>query len=104
MELVLPVVTALSLGLALVLGIAVVRLSRAERNRSAARIAALSAAAAEPEPARENRSANGGRVSLRTRRCRQGAACRPLGVGACIGVLGVVAHGSNLAGTPLDRG
>ena len=53
MELLLPVVTALASGLALILGIAVVRLSRAERNRSAARIAALSAAAAEPEPARE---------------------------------------------------
>lgn len=53
MELVLPVVTALSLGLALILGIAVVRLSRAERNRSAARVASLSAAAAEPEPMRE---------------------------------------------------
>ena len=53
MELVLLLVTAASLGLALVMGLFVVRLSRAETARSAARVAALSAAASEPEPARE---------------------------------------------------
>ena len=53
MELVFLVVTAASLGLALVMGLLLVRLSRAESARSAARVAALSAAASEPEPVRE---------------------------------------------------
>lgn len=49
MELLLLAVSAVSLALALVMGLSVVRLSRAERTRAAARVAALSAAAAAPE-------------------------------------------------------
>ena len=49
MELLLLAVSAVSLMLALVMSLSVVRLSRAERTRAAARVAALSAAAAEPE-------------------------------------------------------
>jgi hypothetical protein len=45
MELVLFAVAAVSLSLALVMGVAFMRLSRAERTRAAARVAALSAAA-----------------------------------------------------------
>jgi hypothetical protein len=48
MELLLLAVAAVSLALALVMSLTVVRMSRAERARAAARVAALSAAAAEP--------------------------------------------------------
>jgi hypothetical protein len=49
MELLLFAVTAVSLALALVMSIAVLRVQRAERVRAEARVAALSAAASEPE-------------------------------------------------------
>jgi len=49
MELLLFAVTAVSLALALVMSVAVLRVQRAERVRAEARVAALSAAASEPE-------------------------------------------------------
>ena len=57
MEFVLLAVTAVSLSVALVMSIAAWRLAGAERTRAAARVAALSAAAAEPEPVRAARPA-----------------------------------------------
>ena len=50
MDMLLLAITIISLGVALVMGIAARRASRAERARSAARVAALAAAAVDAEP------------------------------------------------------